>query len=255
MPTIRREVDLQLNHDATFVACRNAVQLLGWTPLADAAEGGLYAEIEANWRQLRPKLTMKIRLADSQSVTSVRASVEPPGWAPLGSPQAVEILESLIQVLRGEPPDSLIVGHGSLGRLTTRSVVMVLLAAAIISAVAISLPTKHVGDHTMDALPSVALGQAAIYRLEIGLVIFYGGLIVLTPVFYGVIRGRLPIEISTRGARFPEEVAENVDSSIRETQALTDELKHDLTDTQAKLVRARLNIDELARKTSISLSD
>lgn len=55
------------------------------------------------------------------------------------------------------------------------------------------------------ALPAVALGQAWLYRLEISLLAFYACLLLITPMFSGLVRGRLPIEISTRGARFAEE--------------------------------------------------
>lgn len=54
-------------------------------------------------------------------------------------------------------------------------------------------------------LPAVAFRQAGLYRLEVALLVFYGGLLLVTPAFSGLIRGRLPTEISTRGARFAEE--------------------------------------------------
>jgi hypothetical protein len=55
-----------------------------------------------------------------------------------------------------------------------------------------------------EALPAVAIRQAGLYRLEVALLVFYGWLLLATPAFSGLVRGRLPIEISTRGARFAE---------------------------------------------------
>jgi hypothetical protein len=54
-------------------------------------------------------------------------------------------------------------------------------------------------------LPAVALGQTTVYRLEILLALVYGGLLLLTPLFQGAIHGHLPIELSHRGARWPEQ--------------------------------------------------
>lgn len=54
-------------------------------------------------------------------------------------------------------------------------------------------------------LPAVAFRQVSLYRLEIALIVFYGILLLITPAFSGLFRGRLPIEISTRGAKFAEE--------------------------------------------------
>jgi hypothetical protein len=49
-------------------------------------------------------------------------------------------------------------------------------------------------------LPAIAMGQVPVYRLEILLALVYGGMLLLTPFFQGVVHGRLPIEISHRGA-------------------------------------------------------
>jgi hypothetical protein len=92
-------------------------------------------------------------------------------------------------------------------------------------------------------LPAVAVGQAAIYRLEVALLVFYGALLLITPAFAGLLRGRLPIEISTRGAKFAEEVdqaAELNEVAIKEldrtTRGLTDGLN-----------QAKTEIDELRK--------
>ena len=72
-----------------------------------------------------------------------------------------------------------------------------------------------------DELPAVALGQVAVYRVEILLALVYAGLLLLTPLFYGVLQGRLPIELSHRGAKWdsgPSEV-ENADQQVKRLEA------------------------------------
>jgi hypothetical protein len=58
-------------------------------------------------------------------------------------------------------------------------------------------------------LPAIAVRQPGLYRLEMALLIFYGCLLLLTPAFSGLIRGRLPVEISTRGAKFAAEASQS----------------------------------------------
>lgn len=81
-----------------------------------------------------------------------------------------------------------------------RNLVRVLVAAALGLALTgcVALPSP-------DDLPSVALGQPALYRLEVALAVYYGCLLIVTPTYSALVAGRLPIEISTRGARFAEE--------------------------------------------------
>jgi len=75
------------------------------------------------------------------------------------------------------------------------------------------------------------VGQLSVYRLEIGLMVFYGWLLLATPVFSGLVRGHLPIEVSTRGARFAEETKlsatlnlEKVEELERTSEAHAEEL-------------------------------
>jgi len=56
-----------------------------------------------------------------------------------------------------------------------------------------------------EPLPAIAIRQVTLYRLEVALLVFYSWLLLVTPAFSGLVRGRLPVEISTRGARFVEE--------------------------------------------------
>jgi hypothetical protein len=128
-----------------------------------------------------------------------------------------------------------------------RFIVGFIFVAAVVVAAGVGIPSKE----GVRELPAVALGQAAIYRLEIFLLVFYGGLLIATPLFRGLIGGNLPIEISARGAKFAEETAD----SIEETKRLVLNVRQGLASTEAKIVRARLNIDQLAKKTSTTLQD
>lgn len=80
-------------------------------------------------------------------------------------------------------------------------------------------------------LPAPALGQPGLYRLEVALLAFYGNLLLVTPAFSGLLRGRFPTEISTRGAKFGGEVdqsAEQVASAIAELEQTTSRLADEL---------------------------
>jgi hypothetical protein len=92
------------------------------------------------------------------------------------------------------------------------------------------------------AMPAVAFGQLGLYRLEVALLAFYGCLLLITPAFSGLIHGRLPAEISTRGAKFAEEAdrsAELDEVAFRRLEATTKYL------TQA-LAEARIEIERLS---------
>jgi hypothetical protein len=95
-----------------------------------------------------------------------------------------------------------------------RFLVAVVAIAAVSAFFLVPIPMDKKTDQPQ--LPSTALNQTNLYRGEIALLVFYGSLLLLTPAFAGVIRGRLPTEISARGAKF--ELAEQVDQPIAETQ-------------------------------------
>jgi hypothetical protein len=98
----------------------------------------------------------------------------------------------------------------------TRNLIRVLTGAALcmalVACVAVPVP---------EDLPAVAVGQAGLYRLEVTLLVFHGALLLITPAFSGLIGGRLPIEISTRGAKFAEETgltSERHETAIKELE-------------------------------------
>ena len=74
--------------------------------------------------------------------------------------------------------------------------------------------------------------------------VFYGDLLLVTPAFSGLARGRLPIEISTRGAKF----AEDADRSAERNEKSIKELKLTVDLMRDRLTKARLEIDRLKRR-------
>jgi hypothetical protein len=100
-------------------------------------------------------------------------------------------------------------------------------------------------------LPAIALEQAVLYRLEVALGIFYGCLLLLTPAYSGLVRGRLPTEISTRGAKFASEAdvsADRNETTIKELQQTTDCLREDLT-------MAAFEINRLEKQIQVTTHD
>jgi hypothetical protein len=90
------------------------------------------------------------------------------------------------------------------------------------------------------ALPAIAFGQPGLYRLEVALLAFYCFLLLITPAFSGLVRGRLPVEISTRGARFAEDAGHSAaldEVTIRRLEKTTDDLAQALADAQIEIGR------------------
>jgi hypothetical protein len=134
-------------------------------------------------------------------------------------------------------------------RSAVRALVTALAVITILAVVLVPLPGKD--KHGNVGLPAVALNQVTLYRLEVGLVVFYAGLLLLTPAFSGMIRGRLPSEISARGAKFAEEV----DQSVKIAQDGVDRQAEKSIELETQIARARLNIDQLASNAGITLVD
>lgn len=103
-----------------------------------------------------------------------------------------------------------------------RGSIRILVAIALCAALAafVSVPIRRdAREHPV--LPAIALDQVALYRLEVALAVFYGGLLLITPAFSALVDGRLPIEISAKGARFTEQA----DESTEVTKAVIEDLK------------------------------
>lgn len=95
---------------------------------------------------------------------------------------------------------------------------------AVLASLLLPVPRNEKGD---PALPAVSLEQVGVYRLEIALLVFYGSLLLVTPVFSGLIWGRLPTEISSRGAKFPGGTDQSTDTNrvaVKDLEQVTREL-------------------------------
>jgi energy-converting hydrogenase Eha subunit H len=118
-----------------------------------------------------------------------------------------------------------------LERNLIRILVALALAAAVSASVLIPVPLGEGGD---PVLPATAFGQVILYRLEISLVVFYGSLLVITPAFLGLSRGRLPTEISARGAKFAEGTDRSAERNEAEIRRL-EEVINNLADASAAM--------------------
>ena len=126
-------------------------------------------------------------------------------------------------------------------RALVRLLVGAALALAVWACAWVPIPQDAQGDSD---LPALAFGQAGLYRLEVALLVFYCGLLLLTPAFSGLVRGRLPIEISARGAKF----AEGADDSARLSQMKIEQLEQTTTHLAEGLLGANLKIDQLRQQ-------
>ena len=125
-----------------------------------------------------------------------------------------------------------------------RNLIRVFVGAALCAALATCAVVPIPED-----LPAVALRQPGLYRLEVALLMFYGCLLLITPAFSGLIRARLPIEISTRGARFADEnecSAELDEAAIGKLEKTIASLAQALADTETETER----LGEIVRRDS-----
>lgn len=111
-----------------------------------------------------------------------------------------------------------------LERSLIRVLVAVALSIAVLASFLLPVPRDAKGD---PALPAVAFEQVGLYRLEIALLVFYGSLLLVTPAFSGLIWGRLPTEISSRGAKFSGGTDQSTDTNraaVKDLEQVTHEL-------------------------------
>jgi hypothetical protein len=123
-------------------------------------------------------------------------------------------------------------------RLFVRIFVAAGLCLALLAFASVPVPEDAHGN---PALPAPAFEQVGLYRLEVSLLVFYGSLLLITPAFAGLTRARLPIEISTRGAKFAEEA----DQSAALSKAKIEKLQRTANDLADGLITANLEIQRL----------
>lgn len=112
------------------------------------------------------------------------------------------------------------------------------LCMALLAFVLVPVPEDAKGD---PALPASAFGQTGLYRLEVALLVLYGSLLLITPAFVGLVRGKLPIEVSTRGAKFAEEA----DLSGGQGEAEVEELEQTISALVEGLAAVNMEIKRL----------
>lgn len=120
-------------------------------------------------------------------------------------------------------------------RLLIRGLVGVALCLALAAFALAPVPVDSQG--TPD-LPTPAFEQVDLYRLEVALLTFYGCLLLATPALSGLLRGRLPIEISTRGAKFAaeaDEAAAENEAAIKVLEGTTKKLLQGLRSAQREI--------------------
>jgi hypothetical protein len=126
------------------------------------------------------------------------------------------------------PETCLAMTNSRLERGLVRLFVALALASALLSFLLVPVPQDAKGNPD---LPAIAFEQVGLYRLEISLLVFYGELLLVTPTFSGLIWGRLPTEISMRGAKFVEGAGQSADSNrvaVKELERTTDGLTEEL---------------------------
>jgi hypothetical protein len=123
-------------------------------------------------------------------------------------------------------------------RLFIRIVISACICTALLACALAPIPAD---------LPSLAFGQAGLYRLEMAVMSFYGTLLLVTPTFSGLVRGRLPIEISTRGAKF----AVDADHSTERNEAAIKELEQTVDVLADGLFEASLEITRLKGEVTV----
>ena len=126
-----------------------------------------------------------------------------------------------------------------------RILTAVALCAALLTCAQVPVPDDSKGNL---ALPAISFEQVGLYRLEVAVLVFYGALLLVTPAFSGLIRGRLPIEISVRGAKFGEEA----DRSAELTKEGIEKLELVTTRLADGIKRADLEIDRLKEQAGDS---
>jgi hypothetical protein len=134
-------------------------------------------------------------------------------------------------------------GNPLVERRLVRALVALALSSALLACALVPAPHNPKGD--LD-LPAFAFEQVGLYRLEIALLVFYGGLLLITPAFSGLVWGRLPTEISAPGAKF----AEGVDQAAERNEAAIKELERGTNELTEGLKAANFKIELLQESSS-----
>ncbi len=132
-------------------------------------------------------------------------------------------------------------------RLCIRILIAVALCTSLVGFAVAPIPMEENGHPD---LPAPAFEQTALYRMEVALLVFYGDLLLITPALVGLLRGRLPIEISTRGAKFAdgsERSAKLDEAAVKKLEATTKDLVQEMEDANLKIDQLDETLAETVR--------
>jgi hypothetical protein len=108
-------------------------------------------------------------------------------------------------------------------RATVRLGISVLLLASTAGALVVSLHT------TKATIPNFAFASHVVLAVQLALLFFYAGLLLLVPLLRAFFDGDLPIELGVRGARWTEDIRDlGSKVSDRQARAAESELRADL---------------------------
>lgn len=239
------EFTLPLSLHESFQQLRGAVDQQRWIVLAaDPPRSGPRAELSfkagpsqvsgcgktrVKLRQLNPSGT-HVTLGTTRAFSDKRA--EAPALSVAG-----ELKLDPRQL--GLDPDAPLV-PGRVERNLVRFLVAIAMIVAVLALILVPIPQDAEG---IPSLPAVALDQTWLYRLEVALLVFYGSLLLLTPAFSGLVRGRLPTEISARGAKFADEV----DQSAEVTQRAITKVEQSANVLAEEMALADVDIKQLKK--------
>jgi hypothetical protein len=123
-------------------------------------------------------------------------------------------------------------------RILIRLLISLCLATAFLTSATAPIP---------EDLPALAFQQTGLYRLEIALLVFYGSLLIITPALSGLAWGRLPTEISTRGAKFAEKAdrsAELDEAEIKKLELALKKLADGLGEVRIEIHQLKMRGDD-----------
>jgi hypothetical protein len=103
-------------------------------------------------------------------------------------------------------------------------------------------------SHGTATAPEIAFENHFVYAVQLFLLIFYGILLLLVPLVRAIASGELPIELTARGARFPEKA---VKGSLTANQELLERLE----EVEEALRSQRILGDQNAARAAEGLLD
>jgi hypothetical protein len=127
----------------------------------------------------------------------------PPVFATLHAGQTIHRLAQTIKARKVVRRVTKRKGKSREHLLVATAVALLFTIALIITVFAVHPEQKH--------LPNIAYRSVPLFKFEVFIALFYGGLLILLPLYRGVVSGLLPDEISLRGAKFTREVTTGVE--------------------------------------------